>query len=466
MKTLTRLADAAAVAFALTGAFVLLFGPFSISFGPFPLRLTGPDRLLFVAAALVAIRHAAHPTDPLHARLARLLRSSPDSAWAIARSAVASRLAVLLVGYLGVVTIGLSADTTGFIVSADPVLNLPARFDAGWYATIALEGYSFQGRFDRQQNVAFFPAFPLIARVAGYPLGAFAENIPKDRRLARLLWAGVFISISAFAWGCVYLWRLARDMIGDERARDAVALLAAYPFAVYFSAPYSESLFLLGIVAAFYHFRRAELARAAAWGLLVGLTRPNGCFLSIVLGVLAIQQVSQSPNRQIIRSLLSPLLAASAPGIGMLVYSAYVKHLTGQWFGWARLHETWGRTFSGLAPVAEGYGHISRQGLLQALQAAPYDAMNAFALIFALALLWPVVRRTGWACGALVVVNVLPPLVAGGVLSMGRITATVFPLFLTLAAMLPQRAITSFVTAFALGQGLAAILFFTWRPLF
>jgi len=465
MTRLTRLADAAAVVFALAGVFVLLFGPFSISLGPFPLRVTGPDRLLFVAAALVAIRHAAHPTDPLHARLARFLRSPPNSPAAIARLAVGSRLAVLLVGYFGVVTIGLAADTTGFTVSGDPVLNLPARFDAGWYGTIALEGYSFQGRFDRQQNVAFFPAFPLLARIAGYPFGAFAANVPKDRRLARLLWAGVVVSICAFAWGCVYLWRLARDMIGDERAPDAVALLAAYPFAVYFSAAYTESLFLLGSVAAFYHFRRGELARAAAWGLLVGLTRPNGCFLSIVLGVLAIERVTQSPHRQI-TSLLSSFLSASAPGVGMLLYSAYVKHVTGAWFGWARLHETWGRTFSGLAPVAEGYAHISRQGLLQTLQAAPYDAMNAFALIFALALLWPVVRRTGWACGVLVLVNVLPPLVAGGVLSMGRVTSTIFPLFLALGTVLPQRAITSLVTAFALGQGLAAVLFFTWRPLF
>jgi len=38
-----------------------------------------------VAAALVAIRHAAHPTDPLHARLARFLRSPPNSPAAIAR---------------------------------------------------------------------------------------------------------------------------------------------------------------------------------------------------------------------------------------------------------------------------------------------------------------------------------------------------------------------------------------------
>ena len=84
--------------------------------------------------------------------------------------------------------------------------------------------------------------------------------------MARLLWGGVIVSLAAFAWAAVYLWRLARDTIGEERAPAAVALLAAYPFAVFFSAPYTESLFLLGAVGAIYHFRRGELAPAAAWG--------------------------------------------------------------------------------------------------------------------------------------------------------------------------------------------------------
>src|SRR5262249_52359305 len=143
-----------------------------------------------------------------------------------------------------------------------------------------------------------------------------------------------------------------------------------------------------------------------------------------------------------------PWLSAAMPGLGMLVYSAYVKHLTGAWFGWARLHETWGRMF----------GAFSVQ--------SPYDVVNGIAVLFAFAMLWPVIRRAGIACGVLVLVNVLPPLLAGGLLSLGRVTATVFPLFLVLAASAPPRMVTALVTAFAIGQGLVAALFFTWRPMF
>jgi hypothetical protein len=452
MTRLSGLADAAAILFTALGLLVLLFGAFSVSLGPWSVRVSGADRLLFIAAAIVAVRHAAYPRDPLHRRLARFVRVRPESPGAAVHAAIASRIAVLAVGYAGVLAIGIAPASNGFVVSADPALNLPARFDAGWYGTIALEGYSFQGRFDRQQNVAFFPAFPLLARLVGHPFGAFAKYVPPERRLARMLWAGVVVSIAAFAWAAAYFWRLSRDMIGSDRALEAVVLLAAYPFAVYYSAAYSESLFLLGSVAAFYHFRRNDLGRASVWGLLVGLTRPNGCFLSVVLTTEIVVQTLTSGRRDGGRPEGRGgvrWLAAATPAIGMLLFSAYVKHLTGAWFGWARLHETWGRTLGAFTPLT-----------------SPYDLVNALGALFALAMVWPVVRRTGIACGVLVVVNVLPPLLAGGVLSMGRVTATIFPLFLALAAIVPPRMVKALVTAFALGQAAVAVVFFTWRPLF
>ena len=81
-------------------------------------------------------------------------------------------------------------------------------------------------------------------------------------------------------------------------------------------------------------------------------------------------------------------------------------------------------------------------------------------------MLWPVLRRLGLAYAAFVLVNLAPPLLAGGLLSMGRLSSTLFPVFLALAAMLPRRAVTPLITAWGLGQGLVAALFFTWRPLY
>jgi len=467
---LTAAADVAAVGVLVLALFVAVFGGFALHLGPLELRVHDAARLLFIGAALAAIRHAANPADPLHRRIARVLREGREgTARAIVPAAIGTRLAVIFVGYMAVNTVGLAPASVGFEISSRPLANLPARFDAGWYAGIALDGYSFEGRWDKQQNVAFFPAFPLLVRLAGYPLGAFAPRVPREMRIVRLLWGAVFLSIAAFGWAAVYMWRLARDTIGETLAPAAVSLLAAYPFALFFSAPYTESLFLLGCLGAVYHFRRQELVLAAAWGLLVGLTRPNGCFLSVVLAVMLLERVRpwrSDPAGLPVRDLTRSLLAASAPGVGMLLFSTYVHQLTGDFFGWARLHEAWGRSYSGLAPVGRAYGWLVDEGLLTVLQNVPYDSLNSLGLIFALAMLWPVIRRLGFAFAIFILINIVPPMLAGGVLSMGRMTATLFPIFLALAAVVPARAVPLLVTLFATLQGLAAVLFFTWRPLF
>jgi hypothetical protein len=41
-----------------------------------------------------------------------------------------------------------------------------------------------------------------------------------------------------------------------------------------------------------------------------------------------------------------------------------------------------------------------------------------------------------------------------------------FPVFIALAALLPRLWLVPLVIAWALGQGLVAALFFTWRPPF
>jgi mannosyltransferase PIG-V len=465
-----RALDAAALFALVLTLFVFLFGGFAIYFSLNPVRVHSTGRILFIAASLIAVRHVIHPSTPLPARLLGWIRASGGRpAENAAILGLSSRLAVLFVAYMAVVTIGVNAATTGFELSPDKLSNLPARFDAGWYGGIALDGYSFGGSFKRQENIAFFPAFPMLMRAAGYPIGAFGPGLPRDRRMVRLLWGGVLISLIAFAWASAYLWRLARDTIGETRAADAVALLAAYPFSLFFSAAYTESVFLLGAVAAVYHFRRDEWVKAGAWGLLVGLTRPNGCFLSAVLAALVAERLWRERHTSPLSrpSLVTSLASAAMPGVGMLAYSAYVYQLTGSLFGWARLHENaWGRAYEGLAPVQRAYGWITGEGLFHVIEGVPFDTLNSLGLIFSLLMLWPVLRRLGPAMALFVLINVVPPMLAGGVLSLGRLSSTLFPAFIALAAISSPRVTTALITAFALGQGLAAAIFFTWRALF
>ena len=292
---------------------------------------------------------------------------------AIARGALASRVAVLVVGYFAVVTIGIDRRRRRASSSRPtPLFNLPAASTPAGTAASRSTATPSRGASITQQNIAFFPGVP----------DADARRRLSARRASRracrgnAAWRGCCGAASSFRCSPS---RGPRSICGasratrsaSDRAGAAVALLAAYPFAVFFSAPYTESLFLLGAVAAIYHFRRGELVPAAAWGLLVGLTRPNGCFLSVVLALLIGRAASvRSDDFQIFRRprFPNPSPAAAAPGIGMLIYSAYVHHLTGAWFGWARLHEAWGRSYSGLAPVERAYGWITDEGLLHVVE--------------------------------------------------------------------------------------------------
>jgi hypothetical protein len=266
---------------------------------------------------------------------------------------------------------------------------------------------------------------------------------------------------------------LSETIAGPSAAAYAPILLASYPFAVFFNVPYTESLFLLGSVGAFYHFHHAQWIRASIWGLVVGLSRPNGALVSIALAALAIEQVVRAlrTNGQpaAVQAWLRPaavrLVVAAMPGIGMLLFTAYLYWLTGVWLAWARMHGAWGRSW-GTEPLTRGWEWLTSEGLLTVFQGVPFDTLNTLAILFGLAMIWSVFRRLGPAYAIFVVVNLVPPIFAGGALSMGRITSTLFPIFIALAAAVRPTAIPAWAATFGIFQGLVAALFFTWREIF
>jgi Mannosyltransferase (PIG-V) len=435
-----------------------------------------PSFVLYLSASLQIVRHVLWPKPTAWSRFQSVRERVMRRAYVgdAVRAFVATRLAVFLVAFFSVLTIGLSAKP-GFILSREPLYNLPARFDAGWYGDIALDGYTWDHTFQRQRNIAFFPALPMLMRPVGVLFGMNDRTVPRERRMLRALWAGTVLSLVAFLWALYYVARVTADLVGAEYADSATLLLAAYPFALFYNVPYTESLFLLGAAGASHHFLRKEWISASCFGLLAGLTRPNGCFVSVPLGILALQQIYQMWSRPSEsasgaphpgRATLVRLLVAAMPGIGMLIFTVFLFKLTGVWFAWARSHEAWGRTYQGLGPLMTAFGWLRDEPFLQVVGNIPFNTLNTLGLIFALALTYPVFRRVGIAWGVFVLVNVVPPLFAGGVLSMGRLSATLFPLFLALATVVPRRNVPAWVAGFAVGQGLCAALFFTWRELF
>jgi hypothetical protein len=462
-----RILDFVCLLIVVLAIIIAMSGGFRVRVGGLRVALTSPYRLLIWAVVLAVVRHLAAPQAPIYRDLSsRLARWWRTPAVKVAAAAFCStRLAILFVGYLAIFMIGYRQGGAPWKIVDNEFINLQARWDTGWYLGVAIDGYSYDPSHPTdQQNIVFFPALPLLMRVAGRLLGGLSPAY---------MWGAALLLWGAFFTALIYLFRFAREMIADERqAETAVWLLAAYPFAVFFSAVYTESLFLLGAVGAFYHFRRREYWQSGLWGLLVGLTRPNGCFLSIPLGMLALDawlprvlRAGDGGPRD--PSPLRPLAAAAMPGVGVLLYSAYVWNLTGDPFAWAEGHVAWGRQYQGLGIiVSDRYQFLRNAGLYEYTSQQPGDLLNALGALFVIVAAWPVARRFGFAYALFILVNILPPLAAGGLLSAGRFSSVLFPAFLWLATVVPARHRPGWIAGFMAIQALAATLFYTWRPLY
>src|ERR1700722_7826176 len=114
------------------------------------------------------------------------------------RSVRRPRPAIFFVGLMAVVMFGYAGGTPPWRDYENELFNLPLRWDAGWYLQIAERGYSFiQDAGPRfQQNIVFFPAYPVITRVVALLLG----NQP-----SMYVVAATVVSLAAFFFALAYL---------------------------------------------------------------------------------------------------------------------------------------------------------------------------------------------------------------------------------------------------------------------
>jgi hypothetical protein len=176
---------------------------------------------------------------------------------------VASRVAFLLVNYVGYVLILAPKYSTGS-VGVVGLLHAWEQWDARWYLGIAMQGYTSSA------STAFFPLYPLLIAGATAPFHGAGSYT-----------AGLLISNLAFLGALLLLYRLVAGRWGGETARRAVLYLTVFPTALYTFAPYNESLFLLLSLGCFAALERRRWALAGALGALAVLTRSAGLLLLI-----------------------------------------------------------------------------------------------------------------------------------------------------------------------------------------
>lgn len=234
--------------------------------------------------------------------LARVDWSAWRESWVVL---IASRLAFLAVAYAA--TWLLSPDTQGR--STVGFLDMWNQWDTQHFVRIAEGGYF--GHQGYPYEIAFFPLFPLLMR------GLATIGITP-------VLGGMLISLVASLVAGSYLYRLAENDLGEGGGKRALMYLFLFPTAVFLVAPYSESLFLAGAIAAFYYARRERWHLVGIPAAFAMGSRIAGVFLLCGLFVEFLRQRNFTLER-----IANGALAFSLGLLPLLAYGAYLAQTVG-----------------------------------------------------------------------------------------------------------------------------------------
>ncbi len=331
-----------------------------------------------------------------------------------------SRAVVWIAGGIAIAAFGLHRNAERF----DPggVARGPgAHWDSVWFLEIARDGY------ERAEDAAFFPLYPLLLKATGSSVVG-----------------GVLVSLACFAGALALLHALVALDFGARVARLTVLLVAVFPAATFFSAVYSEALFLLLSVAAVYAARVDRWALAGVAAGLATATRSAGVVLLVPLALLW-----WSSERR-------PRDAAwlAAVPLALAAFCAYLALAGADGLGPFRAQESWGRAMTWpLGGIAEGAG-AAWEGVREIVSGEPrtwpvYDTAWLDVALFATVLCGLVavagaLRRLPAAYSLYAVAALALPLTfpAEGqpLMSLPRFLAVLWPLHLWLALVLVERA--------------------------
>lgn len=206
--------------------------------------------------------------------------------------------------------------------------------DSEWYLSIAESGYPSVDEMKKASRMAdygyrstvkdsylkyaFFPLFPGVVSLSGaiLPLetAAFAANL-----LINVLLVIVFLKLVSLYF--------------PEQKESVLwpfLLLFLFPFSVFYSLYFPESLFLLLSISVFICLKSGKYILMALFGFLLSLTRPNGMFIAlpVLFSLYAARRVRNSP---LLKEKYLPYLCALAMPLGFAAYLFFCYLKTGHW---------------------------------------------------------------------------------------------------------------------------------------
>jgi hypothetical protein len=245
-----------------------------------------------------------------------------------------------LAGHLAARVLGIVVLAAMAAVAHVSFTHALAKSDGQWYIGIAQRGYA-HGVTSRpdgtpvNNNLAFFPAYPLLLRA----VAALPGMTPVH--------AGVAISVLAAVAAAWAIYRIG-ELLGGRRIGVLLVLLwSTEPAAIVLSMVYTEALFVALAAWSLLALLRGRWVLAGALCAVSGLARSTAPALALAIGVAAAVAIVRRQDgwRPWVGALLSPL--------GFVGYLAWVGVRLHRWDGWFWMQKQgWHSYFDGGASTA------------------------------------------------------------------------------------------------------------------
>lgn len=284
------------------------------------------------------------------------------------------------------------------------IVNMHNRWDTYWYLDIVKNGYYLKND-NTLSNVVFFPLYPFLIKIIGTVL------------LSNYVLAGWVISVVALFAACAFFYKLVREFHPDINPEMPIVLMLIFPTAFFLNIVYTEALFLFFTIAVFYYAFKKNFYAAGAFALLGALTHSNGIFLALPI----FWEIWRTRGwRSIFTAKILPVFFAPIGALAFLFYDYLKFH---DLFLFFRIESAWGRSFS------VNWDHFS----LFSHPSVVNMGIDIAFTVFILAAIWLVYKKLSALYAVFISLTVLSALTSGTLMSIGRYSLVLFPVFILLA---------------------------------
>ena len=322
-----------------------------------------------------------------------------------------SRIILYLFGYIGNILFG---DNTDFI-------HCFARWDSAWYMGIVNNGYDITPHAHIEHNAsnwAFFPLFSILVKLVSLVLPISTVKI------------AFIINNLAFLVSLFILYKYLENRLNSNIAYTTILLVAFSPYSIYFSIPYSESLFFLLVITVFYLMQKKEYLYAGLFAMLLSATRTIGVMIVFPILVFAIEQIGFR-NLLLLRNIESHrvLLSLLIAPLGLFIYMQYLYFKVGDALAFSHIQRAWGRALphNPLEVLYRGFFKIGS-----------FDFYISIITAIAILLIAILFYKKLYAEAIFSLIAILIPL-STGLFSMPRFIFALFPIYVAITFLIEER---------------------------